>query len=135
MLSRHTTKAMLKSCMPMRVYFATSTAGAAPGVEVVEEVVLPRIERADHHHGLGVRRQHLLLVKLDALELGRGVVLVADVEAEPGFRRNLQPLRVDDAVLEHDLEGRSVVVGRRPGAAAQGEKTGQRRGRLRARHQ
>src|SRR6185437_421038 len=83
-------------------------AGGGVGVILVEELVSARLQRPGLHADLAAGHNDLLHPKIAALELGRRVVLVGDLDSEPLARRHRHLGGVEPMILEgqHDGIGR-----------------------------
>src|SRR5215471_11557432 len=69
------------------------------GMEVVEKFVFSRIEGAEHDECSALRGEHLLAVKLDALELGGRGAGIVQLDLERAASRHLEAQRRDHPVL------------------------------------
>src|SRR5262249_59960163 len=79
------------------------------GMEVVEKFVLSRIEGAEHDECSALRGEHLLAVKLDALELGGRVAGIVELDLERAAGRHPEAQRRGRPLLEIDTENRDVL--------------------------
>ena len=74
-------------------------------MEVIEELVLPRVQRENHHEGVPARVQRLFLAQLQALELDGFRARVENLDLELLARRDLQLLRFEHAVVALQPKG------------------------------
>src|SRR4029079_278055 len=74
-------------------------------VELVEELVLARLQRVDRHRGLAAGWNHLFLPEVAAFELDRALALVDDVDAKALAGRHFDRRGLENAVTSSQLVG------------------------------